>query len=71
MLSTCYRQTTVSTLNIGTPYNTCPQILTSPVYNQGPVVQSIISLTSLLMINLLTVVAKVFSTTLIFFIAKM
>ena len=33
---------------------------------QGPVVQSIVSLTSLLMTNLLTVVAKVFSNTLIF-----
>ena len=37
----------------------------------GPVVQSFVSLKSLLMTNLLTVVAKVFSSTLIFFSAKM
>ena len=48
----------------------------SPVSNMaesyyGPVVQSIISLTSLLMTNSLTVVAKVFSDTLIFFAVKM
>ena len=36
----------------------------------GPVVQSIISLTSLLMINLLAVVAQVFSNTLIFLLQK-
>ena len=35
--------------------------------HQGPVVLSIVSLTSLLMTNLLTAVAKVFSNTLIFF----
>ena len=39
--------------------------------DQGSVVQSIVSLTSLLMTNSLTVVAKVFSNTLIFFVAKM
>ena len=38
--------------------------------DQSPVVQSIISLTSLLMTNLLTVVAKVFSDTLIFLLQK-
>ena len=38
---------------------------------QGPVVQSIVSLRSLLMTNLLTVVAKVFSNTLIFLLQKM
>ena len=36
----------------------------------GPVVQSVISLTSLLMTNSLTVVAKVFSNTLIFVLQK-
>ena len=36
----------------------------------GPVVQSIVSLTSSLMTNLLTVVAKVFSNTLIFLLQK-
>ena len=38
---------------------------------QGPVVQSIVNLTSLLMTNLLTVVAKVFSNTLIFLLQKL
>ena len=38
---------------------------------KGPVVQSIVSFMSLLMTNSLTVVAKVFSNTLIFFAAKM
>ena len=37
---------------------------------QGPVVQSIVSLMSLLMKNLLTVVAKIFSNTLIFLLQK-
>ena len=37
----------------------------------GPVVQSIVSQTSLLMTNSLTFVAKVFSNTLIFFAEKM
>ena len=37
---------------------------------QGPGVQSIVSLTSSLMTNLLTVVAKVFSNTLIFLLPK-
>ena len=37
----------------------------------GPVVQSIVSLTSSLMTNSLTVVAKVFSNTLVFFAANM
>ena len=37
---------------------------------QGPVVQSIVSLVSLLMTNSLTVVAKVFSNTLIFLLQK-
>ena len=37
---------------------------------QGPVVKSIVNLTSLLMTNLLTVVAKVFSNTLIFLLQK-
>ena len=36
----------------------------------GPVVQSFVSLMSLLMTNLLTVVAEVFSNTLIFFLLK-
>ena len=38
--------------------------------NQSPVVQSIVSLSSFLMINSLTVVAKVFSNTLIFLLKK-
>ena len=42
----------------------------SNAFNQGPVVQSFFSLTSSLMTNSLTVVAKVFSNTLIFFAAK-
>ena len=38
--------------------------------DQGPIVQSIISLASLLMTNSLNVVAKVFSNTLIFLLQK-
>ena len=38
--------------------------------DQGPVVHSIVSLTSLLMTNLLAVVAKVFSSKLYFFCCK-
>ena len=38
--------------------------------NRGPGVQSIVSLTNLLMINSLTVVAKIFSNTLIFLLQK-
>ena len=38
--------------------------------NQGPVVQSIVRLTSMLMTNLLTVVAKVVSNTMIFLLLK-
>ena len=45
------------------------QILSTP-FAQGPVFQSTISLTSLLITNLLTVVAKVFSNALIFFGCK-
>ena len=37
---------------------------------QGPVVQSSVCLTSLLMTNVVTVVAKVFSNTLIFLLQK-
>ena len=44
--------------------------LTSLTDDLGPAVQSIISLTSLLMTNLYTVVAKVFSNTLIFLLQK-
>ena len=45
----------------------CPNTLGYYSINiQGPVVQSILSLMSLLMTNLLTAVAKVFSNTLIF-----
>ena len=42
----------------------------SSFFNQGPVVQSIVSLTSSLMTKVLTVVAKVFSNTLIFLLQK-
>ena len=38
--------------------------------NQGPAVQSIVSLTSSIMTNLLTVVAKVFLNILIFLLQK-
>ena len=40
------------------------------VQNQGPVVQSMVSLRSLLMTNSLVVIARVFSNTLIFLLQK-
>ena len=40
-------------------------------HNQGPVVQSIVSLKNLLITNSLIVVAKIFSNTLIFLLEKM
>ena len=44
-------------------FNVEPKCIQYKETNQGPVVQSIVSLTSLLVRNLLTVVAKVFSDT--------
>ena len=46
------------------------KMLSAEIIILGPVVQSIADLTSLLMTNLLTVVAKVFSNTLIFLLQK-
>ena len=47
-----------------------PPSISRPFKYQGPVVQSIVSLTDLLLTNLLTVVAKVFSNTLMFLLQK-
>ena len=55
------------------PAHLCSQIsLDWPMRNndQGPDVQSMVSLTSLLITNSLTVLAKVFSNTLIFLLQK-
>ena len=46
------------------------QQLTCPYNSQGPVVQSIVSLTGLLMTNLLIIAAEVFSNTFVLFAAK-